>query len=211
MVKKFISIVFAMVAFFSVNNASAQEPVNNFNKNEFQIGVYAGARDCDKNAFGDFAKNYVNNKDDNNLFDFGVNYQYLRNVNNRLGVGAEANLGFSHANLENQKGDETGSLRQINASLMGVGRFYWIHKDHFGLYSKLALGAEATNKDVVLNEDFKKEQNVSDKALEGDQQVRFAVKGSPIGIDFGGKHIRGFVETNISTSVTVTAGAKFSF
>lgn len=211
MVKKFISIVFAMVAFFSVNNASAQEPVNNFNKNEFQLGVYAGARDFYKDAFGDFAKNYVNNEEDNNLFDFGLNFQYLRNVNKRLGVGAEVNLGFASASLENQKGNEIGSLRQINGSLMGVGRFYWIHKDHFGLYSKLALGAEANSKDIVLNEDAKKQQNISNKALEGDNQVHFAVKGSPIGIDFGGKHFRGFVESNISTGVTFTVGAKYSF
>lgn len=212
MVKKFISTVFAMVAFFSVNNASAQEPVNN--KNEFQIGVYAGGRTYDKDAFGDYAKNFVYDES-GVLYDAGFNFQYLRNINNRLGLGAEVNLGFSGGGLEDCHGERIGSLRQMNASLMGVGRAYWINKDHFGLYSKIALGTEVTDRDVDLDDDVVTRENVSSHALAGESHIRFAGKANPFAIEFGGKHVRAFVEPNVTfgdeIGVSLTAGAKFKF
>lgn len=214
MVKKFISTVFAMVAFFSVNNASAQNLVNNFYKNDFQIGVYAGGRTYDKDAFGDYSKKFV--YDENGvLYDAGLNLQYLRNLNNRLGLGTEMNLGFSGGDLENCHGERVGALRQMNASLMGVGRAYWINKDHFGLYSKIALGAEVTDRDVDLDNDVRTQENVSSDDLVGESHIRFAGKANPVAIEFGGKHVRAFVEPIVTfgneIGVSLTAGAKFRF
>lgn len=205
---KFFLTAIAMMVLSTITTASAKD--DNFNKNEVMVGAYGGARGYDMNDFGVYAQKFVDS-DDHLLLDGGVNFQYMRNLGRRFGIGAEVNFGRSSAGIYNQ-GFEVGSLRQKNGSILADTRFYWINIEHFSLYSKLAFGVKAVDRYVSVDNREMHLRNVTNMDLEGDSETSFDFKVSPVGVDFGGEHVRGFVETNIApANFTVTGGVKFIY
>lgn len=208
--KNFFFSVFAMVTMLFASNASAQENADDFKKNEFQLGVNYGARDYSKKTFGTYAEHNIKDATTDYLTEFGLSFVYLRNLNKHFAFGPELKIDWSYGRLE-MNHNHVGDMIQGNIAAMAVGRYYWLNGEHFGLYSKLGLGLEAKSKKIVLKDDFQKRQNVKDEDLEGETKAGLAVDVTPVGVDFGGKRLRGFVETNIGNAFTLTGGVKYSF
>ena len=76
----------------------------------------------------------------------------------------------------------------------GVFRVYWFHKKHASMYSKVEAGLMIGFKTVPLNIGVLPDINLS-----------------PVCIEFGGTHLRGFVELACGTSYICSGGVKYAF
>jgi hypothetical protein len=81
-------------------------------------------------------------------------------------------------------------------TLMPAVKYYWVNKNHFGLYSKVAAGATLMSYKAT--------------GQENDSKVYFMCQVSAIGVEFGGK-LRGFVEAGVGEQGIVLAGLKYKF
>jgi hypothetical protein len=79
---------------------------------------------------------------------------------------------------------------------MPTVKFYWFNREHFAMYTRLAVGGtyrmESTN-------------GVSDNSFMVNGQL------SPVCIEFGGEHFRGFLESGIGANGSGFGGIKYSF
>ena len=71
-------------------------------------------------------------------------------------------------------------------SVMPSVKYYWVNKNHFGLYTKVAAGA------MLLSEKSKDKEINKD---ESNSKIYFMGQLSPVGVEFGGK-FRGFLMHN---------------
>ena len=80
-------------------------------------------------------------------------------------------------------------------------KYYWVNKDHFGFYSKLAAG-------VMFDSDsYKANGNKNSES-----SAYFGCQVSPVGLEAGSKNIRGMVEFGFGEQgVGALAGLKFKF
>ena len=80
-------------------------------------------------------------------------------------------------------------------AIMATSKFVWFNHGRFGMYSKLSLG-------MMLLLDGKDE----DKPI-----PMLAGQASAICMEFGGKALRGFLETGWGNQGLLNIGVKFSF
>lgn len=80
-----------------------------------------------------------------------------------------------------------------NISIMPAVTLRWLQDSHVSIYSKLALG-------VMLLID-----------PEGPTSAAPCTCLTPVGMDFGGRNVRGFLEMNVGTQGLLSAGVKFRF
>ena len=80
-------------------------------------------------------------------------------------------------------------------AIMATSKFVWFNHERFGMYSKLSLG-------MMLLFDGKDE----DKPI-----PMLARQASAICMEFGGKSLRGFLETGWGNQGLLNFGVKFSF
>ena len=110
-------------------------------------------------------------------------FYHLNNPNAAIGlIGA-----YSEESKDLMKdGTNIGDAKKTNFTIMPSAKYYWIYKEYFGFYSKIAVGAT-----------FHGEKSNSSK-YEGDNydnsKVYFAAQISPIGLEAGIKNLRAFLE-----------------
>ena len=104
--------------------------------------------------------------------DFGPSYKY---------TGKE----------ENKKYD--GKFRMGFLSVMPHVKASWFDNPHFGMYSKVAVGAAGV---------FQKD---------GESSITWAAQLSPVCMDFGGSDLRGYLELGVGMQGIVTLGIKKMF
>lgn len=95
------------------------------------------------------------------------------------------------------KGSESETDCTLNfITVMPEAKLMWFNKDHVGMYSKLGIGAAVT----------------IDSSKQDREKVKFlpAFQVSAVGIDFGGKVCRGFVEAGWGSQGLVLAGLRFA-
>ena len=80
-----------------------------------------------------------------------------------------------------------------NISIMPAVTLRWLQDSHVSIYSRLALG-------VMLLID-----------PEGPTSAAPCTCLTPVGMDFGGRNVRGFLEMNVGTQGLLSAGVKFRF
>lgn len=80
-----------------------------------------------------------------------------------------------------------------NIAIMPAVTLRWLQDRHVSIYSKLALG-------VMLQID-----------PEGPVSAAPCTCLTPVGTDFGGRSVRGFLEMNVGTQSLLSAGVKFRF
>ncbi|MBQ6202545.1 MAG: hypothetical protein IJK46_00415 [Prevotella sp.] len=95
----------------------------------------------------------------------------------------------------------TGERTRRYISVMPSVKYYWVNKNHFGLYTKVAAGA------MLLSEKSKDKEINKD---ESNSKIYFMGQLSPVGVEFGGK-FRGFVEAGFGEQGIVLAGLKYKF
>ena len=129
--------------------------------------------------------------------------EYFYHTNNpKLAVGGiitYAKYGEDVMKKENK--NIVGERTRHYISVMPSVKYYWINKNHFGLYSKAAAGAMLLSEKSKDNE-FNKEGS--------DSKLYFMGQVSPIGVEFGSK-VRGFIEAGCGEQGIVLAGLKYKF
>ena len=80
-------------------------------------------------------------------------------------------------------------------AIMATSKFMWFNRDHFGMYSKFSLG-------MMLVLDGKNEDKPTPMP---------AGQASYVCMEFGGKALRGFLETGWGTQGIINFGVKYSF
>ena len=144
-------------------------------------------------AFGQLGGyKYTNDKQFGSL---SVEYFRHLNSNNRVAIGgifAYSRYGEDELKDNIKVGDRTRNY----FTLMPAVKYYWVNKNHFGLYSKAAVGATLMTYKAT--------------GQENDSKVCFMCQVSGIGVEFGGK-LRGFVEAGVGEQGIVLAGLKYKF
>lgn len=80
-------------------------------------------------------------------------------------------------------------------AIMATSKFVWFNREHFGMYSKLSLGLM-----LILD------------GVNGDKPIpMLAGQASSVCMEFGGKTLRGFLETGWGNQGLINFGVKFSF
>ena len=111
--------------------------------------------------------------------------EYVHYTNDWFGFGGTVLCDYMTAKTVSvdKDGNKTpnGDFKLGCLSAMPLVKFAWLNRAHVGLYSKLAAGAGlffANGSDAKDN-------------------ISFAFQATPIGVDFGGDQLRGFVEAGV--------------
>lgn len=113
---------------------------------------------------------------------------YHRKLNNLLSLGGE--FVFEHSDY---KLKISPSQRTVNSyAALVSAKASWLRREHIALYSRLGAGAAlfAENGSVIPT---------------------FAFQASPLGFEFGGVNVRGFLEAGFGMSGFVSGGVRFGF
>lgn len=177
MKKFFIILVSALAATL---NLSAQ----NDWKHEISISYGFG-------AYTDLSSSYLKGifsggKQTNYIGPFGVEYFY--HTNSGLGVGVVGT--FSTC-----KWNESSSARTKYMSIMPSIKYNWLNREHFSLYSKVALG-------LLLGIDSADDNNKTTASL--------GWQASLVGAEFGSA-FRGFLELGCGEQGILVAGLRYKF
>ena len=145
-------------------------------------GLYVGIADV--MAPGD--QEYLNRIDNGGTGSFSFQYLYSLNKTIKLGgiVCYESTWG------EWNNGDE---YIVHYPAVIATSKFMWFNREHFGMYSKLSLG-------LTL-------------AINGQCEAMLipAFQTSAVSMEFGGKSLRGFLETGWGNQGLLNLGMKYSF
>ena len=120
----------------------------------------------------------------------GISLQYLYSLNRTIKLGGTVCYESTWGEWSN------GSDYIVHyPAIMATSKFIWFNHEHFGMYSKLSLG-------LMLILDGKNE----DKPI-----PMLAAQASSVCMEFGGKALRGFLETGWGNQGLLNFGVKFSF
>jgi hypothetical protein len=120
----------------------------------------------------------------------GISLQYLYSLNRTIKLGGTACYESTWGEWSN------GSDYIVHyPAIMATSKFIWFNHEHFGMYSKLSLG-------MMLILDGKNE----DKPI-----PMLAAQASSVCMEFGGKALRGFLETGWGNQGLFNFGVKYSF
>lgn len=198
MKKIFVMLAAALMGAATVNAQSRHEIAVSYGLGVSMIG------DGISNAitFGVFdaiAHNETTSKEFGTL---GVEYFYHLN-NPRLAVGGIMTYARKSENVvERASGEKFGDRKRQFISLMPSLKYYWINKDHLGLYSKVAVGGILTTATSKIESDGQKETGSA---------FSFMGQLSAIGIDGGSRHIRAFAELGVGEQGIILGGLRVKF
>ena len=120
----------------------------------------------------------------------GFSFQYLYSLNRTIKLGGT----FCYESTWGEWNNGSDYLVHYPA-IMATSKFVWFNHKHFGMYSKLSLG-------LMLVLDGKKEE----KPI-----PMLAAQASSVCMEFGGKALRGFLETGWGNQGLLNFGVKYSF
>ena len=132
-----------------------------------------------------------------------ITLEYFYHFNNpRLAIGGSFTYSKWDSDVLVKKSQSKVGERNRNFfSVLPAFKSYWINKNNFGLYSKVAAGVgflSCTDKDLQTN--VKKDDN----------SCYFMFQLSFIGVEFGSK-FRGFAEAGIGDQGFIQAGLRYKF
>ena len=145
-------------------------------------GLYVGIADV--MAPGD--QEYLKRIDNGGTGSFS--FQYLYSLNKTIKLGGI--LCYESTWGEWNSGDE---YIVHYPAIIATSKFMWFNREHFGMYSKLSLG-------LTL-------------AINGQCEAMLipAFQTSAVSMEFGGKALRGFLETGWGNQGLLNMGMKYSF
>ena len=100
-------------------------------------------------------------------------------------------------------GDKDGVSKNTYLTLMPAVKFDWLRKKHFGMYSKLAVGATLRNEKY----DSVETSNKNDS----DSEVHVNWQASLLGMEAGGPTIRGVLELGTGEQGIILVGMRYKF
>ncbi len=159
------------------------------------------------------AQDNVNSHSDNMntkmaVFGPAITAQYLYSLSEHVSIGA--GVVYQQATgvqsiLSDMAGgmpDPTGEapapyvFKGNYITLIPTAKFYWFNREHFAMYTRLAIGGT-----------YRME------SINGESDNSFMVNGqlSPVCVEFGGEHFRVFLEEGIGANGSGFGGLKYSF
>lgn len=129
--------------------------------------------------------------------------EYFYHLDNpKVAVGGIATFAQYGEDVLRKSNDEKIGKRTRNyISLMPSMKYYWLNKNYYGLYTKLAAGA-------MLLLDNQKDYTDNEKS--NSSKAYFAFQVSALGFEFGAK-FRGFIEVGVGEQGIVLGGLKMKF
>ncbi|MCQ2178819.1 MAG: hypothetical protein MJY91_01805 [Bacteroidales bacterium] len=123
-----------------------------------------------------------------------IGLEYMRYLNSgRFAFGGLVGYEGIESSFKNKKTEDIRKVGETLITVMPTAKVMWFNRAHVGMYSRAGVGVS-----VAL---------VPDKAA----NCSLALQVSPVGVDFGGKAVRGFVEAGFGTQGVISAGIKTCF
>ncbi len=185
--KKFMLIAVMMVAAMSVQ---AQDEYKN------EIGVSYGFGSVSNYASILFEA-FTFSSSDQGGFWGPVGLEYYHHVTPVVSVGAIATIAGCNWKKSNDTTYKNAKTTYI--SVMPSVKFNWLRKEHFGMYSKLAVGPIFINSSSDFN-----------GSKETQSKVKVIGQVSALGMEFGSQ-VRGFAELGFGEQGILLAGIRYKF
>ena len=193
--------VMVAVAMMTVVNVNAQS--NGYDtKHEIAVSYGIDSNSQIIDAFENIGGALVGAKFENESFTGPISAEYFYHVKNWLGVGGILAYGQNKQDVY-LLGDKDGVIKNSYFTLMPAVKFDWLRKSHFGMYSKLAFGATLRNE--------KYDSVDASSKYDSDSEVHVNWQASLLGIEAGGRTIRGFAELGFGEQGIVLAGVRYKF
>lgn len=128
---------------------------------------------------------------DNEKFIGPISAEYFYRVNNWLGVGGIGAFATQGKDIMSEFSKTTiakeGSARLNYYTLMPALKADWLRRPHFGMYSKVGLGATI----------FTDSHKYDDATKDSGSAVGFTWQASLLGLEAGSNNLRGFLEFSL--------------
>jgi len=113
--------------------------------------------------------------------------EYFRHLSNpRLAVGGILTFASYGEDLVAKNGGQKSYERtRTYITVMPAIKYYWVNKNHFGLYSKAAVGGM-----MMID----KQKKMSDGSTSSDNSLYINFQASLLGLEAGSKNVRAFAE-----------------
>ena len=198
MKKLLMMVAAAMMTAMSVNAQNGYDDT----KHEVAISYGIDSNSQIIDVFEEIGGAMFGGKLENEKFFGPISAEYFYHVKNWLGVGGILAYGQNKQDVY-LLGDKDGEIKNTYLTLMPAVKLDWLRKKHFGMYSKLAVGATLRN-----------EKYDSDKAStkdDSDSEVHVNWQVSLLGIEAGGPTIRGFLELGTGEQGIALIGLRYKF
>ena len=145
-------------------------------------------------------------KTDNSHYIGPIGLVYYYHTSPLVGVGAIAV--FATNNEDAFHSDKLNSHRiRSYYTLMPAVKFNWLRKNHWGLYSKAAIGASLSHSS---EEDYDDNGKLNGEK-KNSNDVFFNFQATLIGVEAGSNQVRGFLELGIGEQGVILGGVRYKF
>ena len=131
-----------------------------------------------------------------------VSVEYLYRLKNWIGVGAICTYGQNKEDVY-RSNKKDGVYKNTYLTFMPAVKFDWLRKDHFGLYSKVAVGYTLRKEKFDSSDPAGKD--VNENYSHGNWQF------SLIGVEAGGSTLRGFCVFGMGEQGVAHFGMRYKF
>lgn len=197
--KKIIMMV--AVAMMAATNVKAQE---GYDDTRHEVAVSCGAFSNSQwiDVLENMATIIVGATYDDEKFFGPISAEYFYHAKSWLGVGGIFVFGRGTQDMY-LAGKKDGKATNTYYTLMPAAKFNWLRKKHFGMYSKVAVGA--TLRSESIDSDDPQSKDYSDTGIHVNWQI------SALGIEAGSPKLRGFVEVGVGEQGLGQIGVRYKF
>ena len=191
-------VVASMMATMNVN---AQEGYDD-TKHEVALsyGLYSNSQWID--VFEEVVTVIFGGEYENEKFVGPISAEYFYHLKNWLGVGGIFVYGRNTQDMMDD-GVKEGKMTHNYFTLMPAVKFDWLRKKHFGLYSKVAIGATLRTEKVEFFDPTKEDSD--------ETAVHVNWQATLIGIEAGSTTVRGFAELGTGEQGLFNVGVRYKF
>jgi hypothetical protein len=197
-------LLMAVAAIITATSVNAQ---NGYADTKHEVAVSAGVWSNSDvfNAFETIASVLVGVTTDNESFLGPVSVEYFYHLKPMIGLGGIAVYGQMSQDfyMLNKNSGKDGDITNRYVTLMPAVKFDWLRKKHFGMYSKLGLGATLRHETIDYIDASKSDHSSS--AVHLNWQV------SLLGLETGGSRLRGFMELGMGEQGIGLLGLRYKF
>ena len=194
-------LVMIAVAMMAATNVNAQ---NGYDDTKHEVAISLGGASNSQwiDVFEDLTIAMFAGKLGDRDFTGPFSAEYFYHVKNWFGVGGIFVYGHSTQDVE-EGSMNIGEVNNNYITLMPAAKFDWLRKKHFGMYSKLAVGATYRSEKIdYKNSDH---EDYSENGLHVNWQI------SLLGIEAGSPTLRGFVELGTGEQGIGLIGLRYKF
>ena len=171
-------------------------------KNEVAISYGVGSNSLWID-FNEYATEVIFNGESNKKYIGAISVEYYYRVKNWLGLGGIFAYGHCTKDLLDHDDIKFGDGINTYLTLMPAAKFDWLRKNHFGLYSKVGLGATLRKETIDYKDD--------NKGNYGKSVLHLNWQTTLIGMEFGSPYVRGFYELGHGEQGLVSIGLRCKF